>query len=242
MTPRERRTFLVASLILFLASGARYVHERRVGPPVLPPDSAGMGAALLEGTREARDEAERRRRPLADGETIDPNRAPPEELDRLPGVGRAVADRIVEAREGGGAFRSAADLERVRGIGPATVRRLAPRLDFSRPPPVTLNRPPPGGREFGAGESGGRESSDTPGATSEGGAAIGESGNRVVDVNRAGAEELQALRGVGPVLAERILELRRDKGRFRTVDELLEVRGVGPATLESLRPMIRVGP
>lgn len=225
MTPRERKTLLLASLILFLASGARYAYESRTADPLLPADSAGVGAALLEGTREARAEEERRSRPLADGEKIDPNRAPPEELDRLPGVGPAVADRIVAEREDGGGFRSAADLDRVRGIGPATVRRLEPHLDFSAPPPATLART---GRSPGPGRSTG-----SSGATAA---------PPVVDLNRATLDELQGLRGVGPVLAERIVVLRREKGRFRSVDELLEVRGVGPATLESLRPRLGVGP
>jgi competence protein ComEA len=64
----------------------------------------------------------------------------------------------------------------------------------------------------------------------------------VVDLNRATARELEALRGVGPVLAERIVETRRRLGGFRSVDQLLEVKGVGPAVLERLRERVRVGP
>jgi len=231
MTPRERKTFFLASLILFLASGARYAYESRVEEPLLPSDSTGVGAALLEGTREARAEEERRSRPLAEGERIDPNRAPPAELDRLPGVGPAVADRIVAEREEGGAFRSAAELDRVRGIGPATVRRLEPHLDFSAAPPATLVRTR---RASGTRRSRPITLPDPPSGAS--------AAAPLIDLNRATVDELQSLRGVGPVLAERILVFRREKGRFRAVDELLEVRGVGPATLERLRPRVRVGP
>ena len=57
---------------------------------------------------------------------------------------------------------------------------------------------------------------------------------RAVDINRAGAEELRTLPGVGPAIAERILIRRRER-RFESVDDLLEVKGIGPTTLERLR-------
>lgn len=63
---------------------------------------------------------------------------------------------------------------------------------------------------------------------------------RVVDLNRAGAADLDHLPGVGPVLARRILEHRARHGPFRRVDELRAVRGIGPRTLERLRPLVTV--
>lgn len=243
MTPRERRTFLVASLILLLASGVRYAHETRAREPLLPTDSAGVGATLLEGTREARAEAERRSEPLAEGERLDPNRAPAVELDRLPGVGPVVADRIVAERTANGPFRSAVDLDRVRGIGPATVEGLEPHLDFTVAPPVSMGLPRSRANRASRASSpesaltGSRDGDPEPVPLND-----LPSDPPSIDLNRATAEELQTLRGVGPVLAERILALRRDNGRFRSVDELLEVRGIGPATLERLRPRLHVGP
>jgi competence ComEA-like helix-hairpin-helix protein len=62
-----------------------------------------------------------------------------------------------------------------------------------------------------------------------------------VDVNRATAEELRRLPGLGPVLAARIVEARETQGRFERVDDLRRVRGIGPATLERLRPLLTVG-
>jgi competence protein ComEA len=57
----------------------------------------------------------------------------------------------------------------------------------------------------------------------------------VLDVNSATAGELETLPGVGPVLARRIVEHRTARGGFRRVDDLLEVKGVGPRLLERLR-------
>ena len=59
-----------------------------------------------------------------------------------------------------------------------------------------------------------------------------------VDLNRAGVPELDALPGIGPVLAGRIVEHRARYGPFRSVDELLAVRGIGARLLERLRPRV----
>jgi comEA protein len=63
-----------------------------------------------------------------------------------------------------------------------------------------------------------------------------------VDVNRASVEELEILPHVGPVLAERIVEWRRQHGRYRSVDDLQAVKGIGKKRLEQLRPLVTVQP
>jgi competence protein ComEA len=61
-----------------------------------------------------------------------------------------------------------------------------------------------------------------------------------IDLNTATAEQLDALPGVGPSTAQAIVSYRQEHGRFRSVDELLEVRGIGPSKLEDLRAKVRV--
>ena len=56
-----------------------------------------------------------------------------------------------------------------------------------------------------------------------------------VDINTAGLDELQRLTGIGPALAQRIIDYREEHGPFRTVEELLEVKGIGEATLAKFR-------
>ncbi len=60
------------------------------------------------------------------------------------------------------------------------------------------------------------------------------------DLNRAGVEELQRLPRVGPVMAKRIVQYRDRVGRFTSVEQLLEVKGIGRKTLERLRPYVYV--
>jgi competence protein ComEA len=63
-----------------------------------------------------------------------------------------------------------------------------------------------------------------------------------LDLNAATAAELDALPGIGPVLAARIVEYRRREGSFRSVEELLSVPGIGPRLLARLRPALREPP
>jgi competence protein ComEA len=57
----------------------------------------------------------------------------------------------------------------------------------------------------------------------------------LVDVNYASAADLEALPGVGPVLADRIFEYREEHGPFNTVEDLLDVPGIGEGKLAALR-------
>lgn len=68
---------------------------------------------------------------------LDVDRATAAELEALPGVGPALAARIVAERERSGGFGSLAGLDRVRGVGPALLEQVAPLVTFSAP-----SRPP----------------------------------------------------------------------------------------------------
>lgn len=79
------------------------------------------------------------------------------------------------------------------------------------------------------------DSAETDHGTGRGADAAG-----LVNINTASAEELQTLPKVGPVLAASIISWREQYGGFSSVDELDQVSGIGPATLEALRPLVTV--
>ncbi|NBB77142.1 MAG: hypothetical protein GVY02_07160 [Bacteroidetes bacterium] len=59
-----------------------------------------------------------------------------------------------------------------------------------------------------------------------------------ININTANVDQLQALSGIGPAYAERIIAYRLENGPFRDVEELRNIRGIGPATMERLRPYV----
>jgi competence ComEA-like helix-hairpin-helix protein len=211
MSDAEIRALIRGAVLLLVASTLRWGWATARGmPPTSGPD---VLAEVIEASEERVKERADRDRPLGDGERLDPNRATAVELDRLPGVGAATAKAIVDARTERGPFLDSEDLLEVRGIGPATLERLRPHLEFASP----AVRPR---------SSGARGSARGPGR---------------IDVNRADEEVLQGLPGVGPALARRIVEARQNKP-FRSIDDLVRVRGIGPATLSRLRPRATIRP
>jgi competence protein ComEA len=61
-----------------------------------------------------------------------------------------------------------------------------------------------------------------------------------LDLNTATLEQLDALPGVGPTTAHAIIDERERRGGFRSVDDLLDVRGIGPAKLDAIRDLVTV--
>lgn len=151
MDPRERRAL---ALIGTLAIAGHLIRAARSSDGSTA--SARLVATGLPASGDPRHQlavAESLARPLGAAERIDVDRASEAELERLPGVGAALAARIVADRRDRGAFGGGEGLSRVAGVGPATLARLAPHLSFSGRPadagqdasalPLSLNRAGP---------------------------------------------------------------------------------------------------
>jgi len=156
MPSYTRRQILLLSLVVaFGATGLAIDRWRRANPDVVTyfesldrapapaPSIPRRTAARRSDAPEAapssarsvarHDPARVRRAGGEDSMPLDVNLASAAELERLPGVGPALAARIVEARTRDGPFGSVDDLLRVRGVGGATLERLRPRLAVNTP-------------------------------------------------------------------------------------------------------------
>lgn len=127
LTGAESRALLFVGLLLLLALAARL----RDSPVEVAGEAVALDLAAQVATVDSALESKARRsRPFEPGERLDPNTASEEDLNRLPGIGPALAARIVAERERGGPFRTVADLERVSGIGPSKLARISPFLEI----------------------------------------------------------------------------------------------------------------
>ncbi|MGB9721155.1 MAG: ComEA family DNA-binding protein [bacterium] len=69
--------------------------------------------------------------------------------------------------------------------------------------------------------------------------ALIEEGTRQISINDAGAEELEMLPGIGPSLAQKIVDYRSQNGRFEKIDDIKKVKGVGEKLFERIKPYLK---
>ena len=138
--------------------------------------------------------------------------------------------RVAELIRSAGGVAAAADIDALNLAAPLTdgMRLYVPRRGQSVPSVVD-----------GAIQSGPPANAVGPAAPASASASAAAAG-QVINLNTATAEQLDSLPGVGPATAEAILDYRTQHGRFRSVAELLEVRGIGEAKLAGLRRRLRV--
>lgn len=139
---------------------------------------------------------------------------------RHPGVRRLpVGSRVTDAVEAAGGVTGKADLA---ALNLARVLLDGEQVRVPAVGEVVTPVPPPG----------------APGGTGTGGGAGGGGSGTAVSLNTADLAALDSLPGVGPVLAQRILDWRSSHGRFTSVDELGEVSGIGEKLLAQLSPLV----
>lgn len=242
------RAALAAAVALLVVGGVVVVRDLRtmsVEPvAVRQADgaAAGVGGAEAETTGEGQDGGEGHgdAAQTTSGETGDGSTDPGDEASSGAGasgetvlvhvVGQVNAPGVVEIPAGSRV------VDAIAAAGGATAEADTAAVNLARQavdgeqvyvPAPGEAVPVPGAGPAPAGVPGGGDTSGTPGAAS-------------VNLNSAGSEELQTLPGVGPALAQRILDWRESNGTFGSIDQLQDVSGIGPVVFEGLRALVTV--
>ncbi len=146
---------------------------------------------------------------------VDLNTASLSALMSLPGIGEKRAEQIIAFREIKGQIVSADDLLEIDGFGPATVDNIRPFVAQS-----TTERP----------------GNVTAGDDSSAGA--GAAPDVPVDLNSGSLSALMSLPGIGETRAAAIIRFRELNGPIESADDLLEIEGIGKATVDNIRPLV----
>lgn len=85
----------------------------------------------------------------------------------------------------------------------------------------------------------GEDTLELPGATSTPSTSDASNAD-LVNINEASVEELDNLPGIGPTIAQRIVDYRTENGPFQTIEDIMNVSGVGPSTFENIKDLITV--
>jgi competence protein ComEA len=171
------------------------------------------------------------------GLPLDLNRATAEDLAAVPGLGPALAQRIVDYRQAHGPFKQVPDLSAINGIGPQNLTKLQLYLGLGGAEAIA----PPGGEAamtFGKPGSGTVSESPTGRLPGSKAGLQPKAPGRVIDPNRASQADLETLPGIGPVLARRIIDYRRVHGPYKKVADLRKVSGIGRKKLEKIKPYV----
>lgn len=230
---RETNGFFLLLLLTAIAAGVPYLITTKGPPGGLSRDQADLDSLVaqldsLSASRPRRGMAGQpavRRLPL---QRFNPNTLSRRQWLQL-GLSSYAASNILKYRERAGGFRYKEQLARIYGLPPELYQELLPYIDLpSRPPkqPASYKafaRAPRPYREAGAPRR--RREQLQP-----------------FDINAADTTQLKRIRGIGPVLSNRILRFRDKLGGFAQLSQLAEVYALPPEALDSLQKYVFIRP
>jgi competence protein ComEA len=192
----------------------------------------------------------------ADGQSksktkVDVNSATVETLQTLPGIGPTLADRIVAGRP----YKNADDLSKVKGLSKSKIDAIQNQITFgttsSRKSTAKSSKKtttPETSSTDTSGSTKSKSSRSTTSSESSGsktpsptGASSGKlPAGQTVNINTATAEQLDALPGIGPTKAQAIIDYRNEHGRFSSIDDIQNVKGIKEGEFSKIKDYIRV--
>lgn len=234
VTPEQKWTLITLAAVtlgglpsFFMSSSSS---NSPTGGPVEVIEAKGDAVPIMESSWSPRAMSGDEQEALTQSLKIDLNHADLEELGRMPNVGPATAQRIIDYRESHGCFREVEELMNVKGFGGGSKYEAVKdhiRVDLAG----CVFRDPPDGDEPMSSK---KSSPKSRKKSSSGGGGTGG----LLNINTASVKELDALPGIGKVAAQKIIDYRDEHGSFGSIEELMEVPGIKTSTFDKVKDHI----
>ena len=174
------------------------------------------------------------------GARVDVNSADLDTLQTLPGVGPAIAQRIIDGRP----YKSYADLQKVKGLSKSKVDAMKDQVSFGSATTAKTSKSHKSQTakttDENAAPSKSSSSSSKSTASSERSSSKALSPTGRVNINTASAEELDALPGIGPSKAQAIIDYRNEHGKFGSIEDIKNVKGIKEGEFSKIQDRITV--
>jgi len=181
---------------------------------------------------------------------VDVNSADVETLQTLPGIGSTLAERIVEGRP----YKNADELSKVKGLSKSKVEAIQNQITFGKTTKKSTAKSskktttPETSATDTSGSTKSKSSKSTTASESSGNKTVSPTGassgklpaGQTVNINTATAEQLDALPGIGPTKAQAIIDYRNEHGRFNSIEDIQNVKGIKEGEFSKIKDSIRV--
>jgi len=159
---------------------------------------------------------------------FDPNTATYDDFLCL-GLSERISANIIKYRNSGGRFKTPTDFAKIYGISDSVYSRLEPYIS------IAAKTPPESKKQTAK-----KKYTDSKKSEQSARPAYEPKEKPIVELNSADSAQLVALRGIGSVLARRIITYREMLGGFYSVEQLREIRNLPPETYASLYPQFTI--
>jgi competence protein ComEA len=180
---------------------------------------------------------------------VDVNSADVKTLETLPGIGSTLADRIVAGRP----YHSVDDLAKVKGLSKSKINGIQDKITFGTGTTTTKKSTTKSSKktttpETSATDTGSTKTRSSTASEPSRSKAVSPTGSssgklppgQTVNINTATAEQLDALPGIGPSKAQAIIDYRNEHGRFNSIEDIQNVKGIKEGEFSKIKDSIRV--